>query len=431
MTGRTFCIGTLGCRVNQTESDGFREILREAGYREVAFGQPADVVIVHTCTVTHTADAKSRQTIHRGVKAGPEAIVVVSGCYAQTAADEIAAMDGVDIVLGTRDRGQLLEYIEQVRTSRSPVRVVSDILREKSFEEMPFVRTERTRAFMKIQEGCQQFCTYCIIPFARGPVRSRDPRRVLEEAQRLAEEGFREVVLTGIHTGAYGQDLEGWDLARLLGQLRQVTGFERIRVSSLDPNEFTGGLLDEIGRGMPLTDHFHISLQSGSDPVLERMRRAYDTRRYRELLERLRDLRPGLAVTTDVMVGFPGETGEQHHQSLSFVEEMGFSDIHVFPYSPRSGTRASTFPDQVPEAVKQQRMSEMLALKKVLRHRFRQAQVGLPARILVEKCRPEGVGGHTEKFLWAEISGEKFPKNTLVDVIIRKAEQRALICDVR
>ena len=429
MTFETFSLTALGCRVNQTEADAYREIFGEAGIREVPFGQPADIVIVHTCTVTATADAKSRQLIHKGVRSNPGAVVVVSGCYAQISDQAVAGIPGVDLVIGTRDRGRILELAREAAQGRGTLDTVTDILRERTFEELPVIRTGRTRAFMKIEEGCSQFCSYCIIPYARGPVRSRLPENVFRETELLLEEGFRELVLTGIHTGAYGQDLEGWTLARLVRELTRYEKLERIRLSSLDPNEFTEELLEVLYEGPPVMNHLHISLQSGDDTVLSRMRRQYDSSRFLTLTEDLYRNIPGLALTADVMVGFPGETDRQHRNSMEVIRKTGFADIHVFSYSPRQGTRAAAWPDQVQEEVREQRRQEMLRLKKKLRSRFLEAQVGKPARVLVETVRRGHASGHTENFLQAKIYGENYIKNRMVDGIIVDVREDCLILE--
>lgn len=379
----TYRIRTLGCRVNQAEADGFRTLLGREGYREAGAGEAADVVLVHTCTVTGGADAKSRQLIQRARREDPGAVCVVSGCYAQLHPDAVAALPGVDIVLGTSGRDRLGALLARHRETGGAVRSVVPASRAGAFEELPYGRAVRTRAFIKIQEGCNQYCTYCIIPYARGPVRSRDPQAVLREVEHWGENGCREVVFSGIHTGAYGEDLPGWNLGRLLRAVRR-TGIARVRLGSLDPREFNQDLRKEIGAGPPLLGHYHVSLQSGSGGVLDRMRRGYTPEQYRALLGDLRGLVPDGAFTTDVMVGFPGETPQEHGESLAFVREMGFADIHVFPYSARPGTQAASLPDPVPAPVREQRKQDFLRLRAELLSAFLDTQVGREAAVLVE-----------------------------------------------
>ena len=365
------------------------------------FNQKADVYLIHTCTVTHLGDRKSRQMIRRAIKQNPAAIIIVSGCYAQMAPDEILEIPGVDLVVGTQDRNRILELVEQVKESRKPINAVRDVLHTKEFEELELEHTDRARAFLKIQEGCQQFCTYCIIPFARGPVRSRDPEKTLREVEKLVENGYKEIVLTGIHTGAYGQDLpQGYDLNWLVSQIAQVPGLARLRISSLDPNEFTPDFIDTISNHPVICPHFHISLQSGDDDILERMRRSYTTEEYRQLVKKLRLEIPQVAITTDVMVGFPGETAEQHRNSMAFVEEMEFAGLHVFKYSPRIGTKAARFDNQVPPEVKEERSKEMIALGRRLKEKFAQSFLGQKLDVLVEQQTKDGLWeGHTPNYL--------------------------------
>ncbi|HHU33017.1 MAG TPA: MiaB/RimO family radical SAM methylthiotransferase, partial [Clostridia bacterium] len=308
---------------------------------------------------------------------------------------------GVDLVVGTQDRNRILELVEQVKESRKPINAVRDVLHTKEFEELELEHTDRARAFLKIQEGCQQFCTYCIIPFARGPVRSRDPEKTLREVEKLVENGYKEIVLTGIHTGAYGQDLpQGYDLNWLVSQIAQVPGLARLRISSLDPNEFTPDFIDTISNHPVICPHFHISLQSGDDDILERMRRSYTTEEYRQLVKKLRLEIPQVAITTDVMVGFPGETAEQHRNSMAFVEEMEFAGLHVFKYSPRIGTKAARFDNQVPPEVKEERSKEMIALGRRLKEKFAQSFLGQKLDVLVEQQTKDGLWeGHTPNYL--------------------------------
>ncbi len=433
-----YAIQSFGCRVNLTEADSYRALLNEAGYQEVAFGEPADVVIVHTCTVTNMADAKSRQAMHKARRDNPQATLVVSGCYVQVSDQDIADEEKPDILIGTKKRHELLRLLQDAQTGPDDqqIDIVGDILREREYEELPTSHTGRTRAFIKIQEGCQQFCTYCIIPFARGPVRSRDPQDVLAAVEHLVREDVKEIIFTGIHTGAYGQDLEGYDLGRLLEDVIP-SGIERIRLGSLDPKEFTPSLRSVLLEGAPLLNHFHISLQSGDDDVLLRMKRGYTADEYRSLILAVKGKVANVSVTTDVMVGFPGETDEQHLNSLAFVEEMGFADIHVFKYSPRKNTKAAAYPDQIDDAVKDKRMQQMLLLKKRLKRNFCEVQVGRRTQVLVEKVFEQDgqkiCAGYSENYQWTrclDVTGEKLKtveKNSIIDVEVTACDQDGLV----
>lgn len=415
----------LGCKVNQNEGEALLDIFRRHGYEVVDFEEIADVYLIHTCTVTHIGEKKSRQIIRRASRRNPQALIVVSGCYAQVAPQEVLKIPGVDLVIGTQDRSRIMELIEKAEKERTPVNAVRDVLRAKDFEELPLVQTGKVRAFLKIQEGCQQFCSYCIIPFARGPVRSRDPQKTLEEIARLVKQGYKEVVLTGIHTGAYGQDFpNGPNLNELIREIVKIPGLKRLRISSLDPNEFTPELIETLATSPVICPHLHISLQSGDDEILQRMRRQYTTAQYRDLVRELRQRIPHLGLTTDVMVGFPGEREEQHRNSLRFVEEIGFSGLHVFKYSPRKGTKAASFPDQVPPEVKERRSQEMIALGKRLAYDFAAGFLGTNMEVLVEQRDTAGLWeGHTGNYLKVKFASEEDLRGALVQVKITKVLQ--------
>lgn len=424
MTARRVAFHTLGCKVNQNEAEAMENIFRKSGYETVDFHEAADVYVIHTCTVTHLGDRKSRQMIRRAVRQNPDAVVVVSGCYAQVAPQEVMDIPGVDLVIGTQARSQIVNLVERVMEERQPLNVVEDILRTKDFEELPLEETGRIRAFMKIQEGCQNFCTYCIIPFARGPVRSRHPDKVLAETERLVAKGYQELVLTGICTGAYGQDLgDGITLNHLLKKLKEVPGLLRIRISSLDPNDFSPELIDTLTSDPVYCPHLHISLQSGNDKVLREMGRRYTTADFARLLDSLRKRRPGIAITTDIMVGFPGETAEEHEASLAFVEKMELAGLHVFKYSPRRGTKAAGFPDQVPAAEKERRSRAFLDLGAKLKKAYGNSFLGQALDVLVETDPEMGVWeGHTGNYLTVRFEAPGEFRGRLVPVVLERQE---------
>ncbi|GAB6152612.1 tRNA (N(6)-L-threonylcarbamoyladenosine(37)-C(2))-methylthiotransferase MtaB [Desulfosporosinus burensis] len=424
---KAVCFVTLGCKVNQTESEAMAQLFREAKYQVVGASEEADVVVVNTCTVTNTGDSKSRQVIRRMIKAHPESVVVVMGCYAQTAPGEILGIEGVDLVLGTQDRVKILEWIERVKAERKPQNAVRGIWDAEEFEELPQLSEEhRTRAMLKIQEGCNQFCTYCIIPYARGPLRSRIPENAIAEARRLVEEGYPEIVLTGIHTGYYGQDLEEpWSLARLVRELDKISGLRRLRLSSIEPMEYTEELIESIVASDKVCPHLHMPLQSGSDRVLARMHRPYNLSQYKELLERLHQRIPNLAVTTDIIAGFPGETEEDHLSTLQFAKSCGFSGIHVFPYSKRKGTPAADYPDQVSKKLKDQRVKELLLVARESQQAFIRPFIGKPVEVLIEWVDPEGCAvGHTPHYIQVHLpsqeDGKSWTAGQLVTVILEE-----------
>ena len=422
---KAVCFVTLGCKVNQTESEAMAQLFREAKYQVVSVSEEADVVVVNTCTVTNTGDSKSRRVIRRMVKAHPESVVVVMGCYAQTAPGEVLGIEGVDLVLGTQDRVNILKWIERVKEEKVPQNAVRGIWDAEEFEELPQLSEEhRTRAMLKIQEGCNQFCTYCIIPYARGPLRSRLPENAIAEAQRLVEEGYPEIVLTGIHTGYYGQDLgEDWNLARLVRELDNIPGLRRLRLSSIEPMEYTPELIESIVSSDKVCPHLHMPLQSGSDKVLARMHRPYVLKEYRDLLEKLRERIPNLAVTTDIIVGFPGETDEDHASTISFAKACDFAGIHVFPYSKRKGTPAAEYPDQVLQKIKEQRVKELLEVARDSQARFIRHFMGDSVEVLIERVDPKGCAtGHTPHYIQVQIpsreDGKRWTAGEFVTVVL-------------
>ncbi len=394
---------SLGCKVNQNELEAIKHLFLAAGYQVVPFPQEADVYVVHTCTVTHISDRKSRQLIRRATRANPEAVVAVTGCYAQVAPAEVLAIPGVDVVVGTRDRHRLVELVTKARVGGVPVNAVRPHELGETFEELPLVEISRTRAFLKIQEGCQEFCTYCIVPYARGPLRSREPQAILAEVRRLVAAGYLEIVLTGVHTGAYGRDLPGdSDLAGLLRQLVQVPGLRRLRISSIDPLDFTPELKAVLVGEEVICPHFHIPLQSGDDVILQKMGRRYTGRYYQELIASLRSGRPRAAFTSDVMVGFPGETEEQFQQTIAVLKAAALAGLHVFPFSPRRGTAAAAMSDQVSPEVKKERERRLLQLGYYLARQYARQFLNATREVLVERPRPGQPGfyeGHTDNYL--------------------------------
>ncbi|MBS4209062.1 tRNA (N(6)-L-threonylcarbamoyladenosine(37)-C(2))-methylthiotransferase MtaB [Bacillus sp. FJAT-50079] len=355
---------TLGCKVNHYETEAIWQLFKSNGYERVEFESTADVYVINTCTVTNTGDKKSRQVIRRAVRNNPDAVICVTGCYAQTSPAEIMAIPGVDVVVGTQDRVKMLEYIEQYKEERQPINAVGNIMKNRVYEELDVPAfTDRTRASLKIQEGCNNFCTFCIIPWARGLMRSRDPKEVIRQAQQLVDAGYKEIVLTGIHTGGYGEDMKDYNLAALLRDLEaQVHGLKRIRISSIEASQLTDEVIDVIDKSKLVVRHLHIPLQSGSNTVLKRMRRKYTMEFFAERLKLLKKALPGLAVTSDVIVGFPGETEEEFMETYNFVKKHQFSELHVFPYSKRTGTPAARMTDQIDEEIKNERVHRLIAL---------------------------------------------------------------------
>lgn len=392
---------TLGCKVNQIETQSMSELFRRAGYEIRQFGEDADIYVVNTCSVTAVGEKKSRQQIRRAHRMNPEAVIAVTGCYAQLAPEDIASIEGVGLVIGTKDRQNIVALAEEAAAAyareRKATSKVGNIRDTHEFEELitdddvkgEIAPHQRTRAFIKIQEGCENFCTYCIIPYTRGPLRSRQLDSIRSEAKRLAEEGYREIVLTGIHLGAYGRDFaDGTTLADAVEMILQEKSFARVRLSSLESVEVDDRLLEMMKREPRFAPHLHLPLQAGSDEILRRMNRHYNTKEFIELVGRLRKEVPSLALTTDIIVGFPGETEELFQETLKNAEAIGFSKIHVFPYSIRPGTPAATMPGQVPEPVKKDRVHRLEAVGEKTAALFRQASLGAVKEVLIETIEP-------------------------------------------
>lgn len=419
---------TLGCKVNHYETEAIWQLFKESGYKRTEFESIADVYVINTCTVTNTGDRKSRQVIRRAIRQNPDAVICVTGCYAQTSPAEVLAIPGVDIVVGTQDRAKMLDYVEQFKKEREPINGVGNIMKTRVYEEMDVPAfTDRTRASLKIQEGCNNFCTFCIIPWARGLMRSRDPKDVIKQAQQLVDAGYKEIVLTGIHTGGYGEDMKDYNLAMLLQDLdQQVKGLKRIRISSIEASQITDEVVEVLKRSDKVVRHLHIPLQSGSDTVLKRMRRKYTMAFFAERLNRLREALPGLAITSDVIVGFPGETEEEFMETYHFIRDHRFSELHVFPYSKRTGTPAARMEDQIDEDVKNERVHRLIELSNQLAKEYASEYEGSVLEVIPEEPYKEESDtnlyvGYTDNYLKVKFPATEEMVGKLVKVKITKA----------
>jgi len=418
---------TLGCKVNQYDTQAMMEQFLKKDYRVVDFEEDADVYVINTCTVTNLGDRKSRQMIHRAHRRNPDAVIAVVGCYAQRASEEVLSIPGVNLVLGNQERSRIVELVEEVQRTGVPMNRVADIMKVREFEEMPIEDFEgKTRAVLKIQEGCNQFCAYCIIPYARGPVRSRRPEDVQAEVKRLVDKGYQEIVLTGIHLASYGLDLGEAKLLSLLEDLHDIEGLRRIRLGSLEPTLLTDQFI-QVVKGLPkVCRHYHISLQSGCDETLRRMNRKYTTAKYREIVHHLRQQIPQVAVTTDIMVGFPGETDEEFEKTYRFVEEIAFSKIHVFQYSPRAGTPAAKMKQQVPSEKKEYRSKRLIELGETLERKYLEQFLGTEVEVLFEEeveASPGWVQGHSDHYIRVMAPGEKELEGRILPVFIEEVGQ--------
>lgn len=409
----------LGCKVNAYETEAMQQILEEAGYEIVPFSEYADVYVINTCSVTNMADRKSRQMLHRAKKQNPDAIVVGAGCYVQTKEAQALVDESIDIVIGNNKKHELVPLLREYEASHRKMACVADINHEKqAYEELSLSRTaEHTRAFIKVQDGCNQFCTYCIIPFARGRVRSRELPDVLQEIRTLAKSGYREVVLTGIHLSSYGVD-NGESLLHLIEAVHELEGIERIRLGSLEPRIVTDAFAKRLSELPKICPHFHLSLQSGCDTVLSRMNRRYDTAEYEVGCALLRRYFEHPAITTDVIVGFPGETDEEFEMTERYLERIHFYEMHIFQYSRREGTKAAAMPDQVPEAVKKERSEKLLALGHRMSEEFRRYYLGRQVTALLEEeflyDGKRYYTGYTKEYVKVAVETEKDLSNTFV-----------------
>lgn len=428
----------LGCKVNAYETEAMQQMLEEAGYEIVPFTENADVYVINTCSVTNMADRKSRQMLHRAKHKNPEAVIVAAGCYVQTKEDEAVADEAIDIIIGNNKKHELVERLEEFFSKKEAclseetwvyekIDAVIDINGEKQEYEELFMDkpSEHTRAFIKVQDGCNQFCSYCIIPYARGRVRSRDLQSVLDEVQRLAENGYQEVVLTGIHLSSYGIET-GESLLHLIQEIHKNEKIKRIRLGSLEPKIVTEEFAEELSKLEKICPHFHLSLQSGCDATLQRMNRKYSAAEYKTGCEILRKYFNHPAITTDVIVGFPRETEEEFAITKAFLEDIHFYEMHIFKYSKRQGTRAAVMPNQVPEEKKNVRSAELIELGEKMSQEFRQYYLGNEVEVLFEEETTIGgisyYVGYTKEYVKvAKVSEEslenKFVKGTLTKVL--------------
>lgn len=415
---------TLGCKVNQYESAAMAELFEKKGYEIVDFDDEADVYVINTCDVTNESGRKSRQIIRKATRKNPKAKVAVVGCYAQLESDKVSKLPGVSVVIGTKDRHKIVELVEKAQECDEQVVAVGDIMKERAFEEIAFKgHRTKTRAFLKIQEGCNMFCSYCIIPYARGPVRSRAVESIIAEAKRLAEDGFKEIVLTGIHLGLYGFDFKEKrnHLLEVISKISQVEGIERIRLSSIEALELTEEFLDGLLKIENFCHHFHIPLQSGCDTVLKRMNRRYTTSDFRNKINYIRDIMPDVSITTDVIVGFPGETEEEFQETESFIKEIEFSKLHVFPFSPRRGTVAADMPNQVEKSVKADRSHRLIQLSQKLEKSFREKFMNTTQNVLFEEKKGHNkYEGLTENYIRVLVESEENLHNKIAPVKLLK-----------
>ncbi len=426
---RTAALHNLGCKVNSYETEAMQQLLEEAGYEIVSFHEKADVYIINTCSVTNIADRKSRQMLHRAKKQNPEAVVVAAGCYVQSAAEELKADLAVDVIIGNNKKQDLVPILEEYFKDRTDSSHVIEINETHEYERLSIHKiADHTRAFLKVQDGCNQFCSYCIIPYTRGRVRSRRPEEVVAEVRELAAAGYQEVVLTGIHLSSYGVDFkeeENENLLSLIRQVHEVEGIRRIRLGSLEPRIITDDFAKALASMPKFCPHFHLSLQSGCDETLKRMNRHYTTEEYAAGCDILRRYFDNPAITTDVIVGFPGETEEEFEATKAFLERIGFYEMHIFKYSRRAGTRADRMPEQVPEQIKNVRSEALLLLEKQMSKAYRESFLGKKKTVLLEEKTEIGgrayMIGHTMEYVKAVVPYADDLKNKMTEGILKEA----------
>lgn len=421
---------TLGCKVNSYETEVNIEVFKNNSYEIVPFEEKADVYIINTCSVTNTSDQKSRKIIREAVKRGNGAIVVVMGCYSQIKYMEASKIPGVSIVIGTNNKSKILDLIEEYKKNRKQIVKVFD-LKDIKFEDMNLDKFENhTRAFVKIQDGCNNYCSFCIIPYSRGNVRSKEKNLVIKEISTLAENGYKEVVLTGIHTGHYGLDLHDYDFSDLLRELEKIDKLKRIRISSIESVELNDKFMDTLKNSKKIVNHIHIPLQSGSDTILKSMNRRYNMDEFKKIINKIRDIRPNIAITTDVIVGFPGETDELFMETYNSIKEIGFTELHVFPYSPRIGTPAAKMPNQVDGNIKKERVKKLIELSSELKNNYYKGLIGTEEELLVERYIDGYLVGHLTNYGLCKVKSDEKLLNEIFKVRLNKYENDCFIGEI-
>lgn len=421
---------TLGCKVNTYETEVNIELFKKNGYEIVPFTEVADVYVINTCSVTNQSDVKSRKMIREAVKRGKDAIVVVMGCYSQIKYLEAASIPGVSIVIGTNNKTNILDLIEEYKKNKKQIVKIFD-LKDIKFEDMSLDKYEtHTRAFVKIQDGCNNYCSFCIIPYSRGNVRSKEKNLVIKEISTLAENGFKEVVLTGIHTGHYGLDLKEYDFSDLLRELEKIDKLKRIRISSIECIELNDKFMDTLRNSKKIVNHIHIPLQSGSDTILKSMNRRYNMDKFFEIINKIKEIRPNIAITTDVIVGFPGETDELFQETVESIKKVGFTELHVFPYSPREGTSAAKMNNQVDGNIKKERVKELIKLSEELKNKYYKSIIGTEEELLVERYIDGYLVGHLSNYGLCKVKSDKEILNEILKVKLLSYENDCFIGEI-
>ena len=424
-----FC--SLGCKVNQYETNAMAQKFIEHGYEVVEFDEYADVYIVNTCTVTNVADRKSRQMLRRAKEINKDATLVACGCYAQVAKDELKKIPEIDLIIGNNEKNDIIQIVENHISQKGAEDLVSDVMYKLDYVELGTTTyTEKTRAVIKVQDGCDRFCSYCLIPYARGHIRSRKIENVIEEIKKVVEEGINEVVITGIHIASYGRDFKGKNigLIDLLEEINKIQGLHRIRLGSIEPTIITDEFVERLSKLDKICDHFHLSLQSGCTETLKRMNRRYTTEEFKAVTKRLRAKFPNAALTTDIIVGFPGETDEEFNTTYEFLKEIAFYKMHIFKYSQRKGTKAAVMPNQVDGKIKEERSKKLIELSNENEYNYNKKYIGKQVEVLFEEREGEYLKGHTTNYIVVKHKTDKDDLiNKIAKVTVNEAKQDCLM----
>ena len=424
-----FC--SLGCKVNQYETNAMAQKFIEHGYEVVEFDEYADVYIVNTCTVTNVADRKSRQMLRRAKEINKDATLVACGCYAQVAKEELKKIPEIDLIIGNNEKNDIIQIVENHIAQKGAEDLVSDVMYKLDYVELGTTTyTEKTRAVIKVQDGCDRFCSYCLIPYARGHIRSRKIENVIEEIKKVVEEGINEVVITGIHIASYGRDFKGENigLIDLLEEINKIQGLHRIRLGSIEPTIITDEFVERLSKLDKICDHFHLSLQSGCTETLKRMNRRYTTEEFKAVTKRLKAKFPNAALTTDIIVGFPGETDEEFNTTYEFLKEIAFYKMHIFKYSQRKGTKAAVMPNQVDGKIKEERSKKLIELSNENEYNYNKKYVGKQVEVLFEEREGEYLKGHTTNYIVVKHKTDKDDLiNKIAKVTVNEAKQDCLM----
>ncbi|URZ06093.1 tRNA (N(6)-L-threonylcarbamoyladenosine(37)-C(2))-methylthiotransferase MtaB [Clostridium felsineum] len=423
---------TLGCRVNSYDSEAMAEKFLKSGWKVVNHDEKADAYVINTCTVTNMGDRKSRQMISKSRKVNENAVIAVVGCYSQVAPEKVSDIEGVDIVLGTKNKGDIVQYVNEFINERNQIVNVKDVFTDKKFEDLNIDEyQDKTRAFLKIQDGCNRFCSYCLIPYARGGVCSKDPEKVLNEIKKLAEHGFKEIILSGIHIASYGDDLKGdWNLINIVEKIEEIDGIERIRIGSIEPRFFDDETINKIKNMTKMCPHFHLSLQSGCSETLKRMNRKYTADEYKDTVDKLRKNIKDVSITTDVIVGFPGETEEEFNKTYEFLKGIELSKMHIFKYSPREGTKAADMKDQIDGNIKDKRSAELIELDKINENKFMSKFLNREMDVLFEKKfnnKEDLYEGYTPNYIKVVVKSNKDISRQILKVKLTEIKDEHLL----